>query len=806
MADNKYERYIQLFPKTFRPRDGDEVLENLAPEATVGKTIAQLWNENVPNPVLNAVLRGFAQGDLDVSTALEATKASLFVKTAEAQQLDVIASSLGVSRPGSLGLSDSAFQNLVPPLSLGAKQVRSAFYNAMDAFYGPEFSRANLITLNTDTSLFDLRLADSLSFTVDGGEVQTITIRTTSGIANVGAGTTPGQATALELNNLLKDNLTGVTSEILVDPITKIETVRVLTTTPGLRGSLQFSVTRTALTFNITGGSVVAAPTGGLTNLQLNIQGDFTNRGILPGDTANFDLGGSLGTTSRIVDSVATMTNTPMGSMLPNTVFTFTTDVTALDPSLIIAELTTITGDRPVPTPILFSLEKAELLKQAQRTAVYEITPNNVIIELPAVLPSLQRGLKGALHVHNGPLLNNLIFRGEETNFVIPEFLFENTPDNIYNVTSDQDWVTFPDPSNRIIKLNPPAGLDLDVYSVRVDNKGRNTSSTFSISFPPGNAADANSYSITSTMSTLDVTIPVPGGFITLQLFRDESMPPTPSTADVGVNVGGFGTGSDFRSAVATELANFTQFFSSVVVNGNDINITLTNNGSTSIPTTTSTLSEGSPSMIGNFVSGIIREFESFTFFVRVDNRIAPAADQQIWEGAFIFDPSGSQTAFTVSGQSAVITGDAITGATTLAAGRVFPRVNVDADTNNLPDESGFAVIGFGSDTQEPALIRYRGKASNEIIELDPSFVFTRNQPSGTYINIVSSATPFIPDRVGSDYPIYLTSSTEARIVVQNILQSLAAAGVVVTFVVLAPEYKYLIDNPYLITDDAPIV
>ena len=672
MADNKYERYIQLFPKTFRPRDGDEVLENLAPESTVGKTIAQLWNENVPNPVLNAILRGFAQGDEDVSTALQETKASLFVKTAEAQQLDVIASSLGVSRPGSLGLSDSAFQNLVPPLSLGAKQVRSAFYNAMDAFYGPEFSRANLITLNTDTSLFDLRLGDSLSFIVDGGEVQTITIRTTSGIANVGTIGVAGQATTLELNNLLKDNLTGVTTEILVDPITKIETVRVLTTTPGLRGSIEFSVSRLPGDFRVeindnpVGVTVGSQPGPN----QFLVEGDFRNRGILAGDTVNF--------LPRIVDpnpfGSRTLAEPPFESMLreispgkTGTVFNITT---SLAPYQVGNDLVgVITGVRQQPIPVLFPLEKAELLKQDQRTAVYEITPNNVIIELPAVLPSLQRGLKGALHVHNGPLLNNLIFRGESTDYVLPDALFENNPNNIYTVAGSLPFSY--DNSTRTVRLQPAAGQDLDVYEFTVTN-------------------------------TLD-----------------------------------------------------EQFF---------------------------------------------------TFFVRVDNRIAPAENQQIWEGAFIFDPNGTQTAFTVSGQSAVITGDAITGATTLAAGRVFPRVNVEASTNNLPDESGFAVIGFGSDTQEPALIRYRGKASNEIIELDPSFVFTRNQPSGTYINIVSSATPFIPDRIGSDYPIYLTSSTEARIVVQNILQSLAAAGVVVTFVVLAPEYKYLIDNPYLITDDAPIV
>ena len=53
-------------------------------------------------------------------------------------------------------------------------------------------------------------------------------------------------------------------------------------------------------------------------------------------------------------------------------------------------------------------------------------------------------------------------------------------------------------------------------------------------------------------------------------------------------------------------------------------------------------------------------------------------------------------------------------------------------------------------------------------------------------------------------YPIYLTSSTQAREVIQGILQTLAAAGVVVNFVIAAPEYKYLIDNPYLTTDGTP--
>ena len=794
MADNKYERYVQLFPKTFRPQDGDKVLENLPADATTGKTISELWNENVANPVLNAVLRGFAQGDLDVSTALEATKASLFVKTAENQQLDVIASSLGVSRPGSLGLSDSAFQNLVPPLSLGAKQVRSAFYNAMDAFYGPEFSRANLVTVNTTDSLFDLQLNDSLSFIVDDGETQTITIRTTSGIANF------GQATALELNNLIKDNLTGVTSEILTDPITKIETVRVLTTTPGLRGSIQFSVNRpsTTQTFNVGGATVFSPDVTGLN--EIAIQNTSLVGLLRVGDVIILDLDGVSPLAERTVTSTPRLGRN--GVFVADSVAIFAIN----DTSGILTGTTEMLRFFRIfnETPVIFPLEKAELLKQDQRTAVYEITPNNVIIELPAVLPSLQRGLKGALHVHNGPLLNQLIFRGETTNIRIPDNLFDDT--------------RFEEATNRFIT---PVSLKNNSTVVFKDRAGNTVTGTtpvndIVITLIQFNTADLTNNSIVvgdilvgeANRNGINYTYE----YDVIRIADLTPADPLTQFVDVGITsitptLGEFDvSNSDLQlgleSIIGTRIVSTPPAPDSYTITGS---LPFSYNATTRILEVTP--DAGQALDVYEFtLTNDADSAESFTFFLRVDNRIAPAADQQIWEGAFIFDPNGTQTAFTVSGESAVITGDAITGATTLAAGRVFPRVNVEAETNNLPDESGFAVIGFGSETQEPALIRYRGKASSSIIELDPSFVFTRNQPAGTYINIVSSPTPFIPDRIGSDYPIYLTSSTEARIVVQDILQSLAAAGVVVTFVVLAPEYKYLIDNPYLTTDDAPIV
>ena len=140
MTDTKYERYIRNFPNVFRPIDASD-------------TSAADWLSSVPNPIINAILLGLSEADQDVAEELENTKSQLFVRTASNQYLDVLASSFGVARPSLLGLPDDSFRQLVPPLSLRAKQVRQSFYNAMDAFWGPEFSRANIETIPGTTEI-----------------------------------------------------------------------------------------------------------------------------------------------------------------------------------------------------------------------------------------------------------------------------------------------------------------------------------------------------------------------------------------------------------------------------------------------------------------------------------------------------------------------------------------------------------------------------------------------------------------------------------------------------------------------------
>jgi len=169
---------------------------------------------------------------------------------------------------------------------------------------------------------------------------------------------------------------------------------------------------------------------------------------------------------------------------------------------------------------------------------------------------------------------------------------------------------------------------------------------------------------------------------------------------------------------------------------------------------------------------------------------IAPA--NEIWKGSFLYNPSGSEGNFTVSSQNAILQ-------TNIVAGNILTQITVD-DTSKFELPFGNLVIGWGRNSEE-VNVRYINIPNNRTILIDPSYVFQKNHSAGEYINYISRDSNYIPDISGKDLPIYLTSPSDAREVIQTLLKTLAAAGVIINFVILAPQYKYLIDNPYIVGD-----
>lgn len=440
--DFKYERFKRSIPKVYKPGE---------------------------NPVISALIKACAHSDAEIVTQLDNTKAQLFVRTAEGNYLNRLANSRGVRRPTELGLDDPTFQELIPNLSYKPKQIRKAFYDTCDVFWGPLFSRANIQTANAAT--FNLNVGESLTIKVDDLDPQTISILT-------GEIATPGAATAEEVVAILS-KINGITPSIVEDSLTGDEFVNIRTTTPGPLGAIE------------------------------------------------------------VQD----------GTMLGSGKLEFTTD-------------------------------KVELRDQDQRVMIYNINPNELLIEIPAVVPALRRTLRGSHHFH-----------------------------------------------------------------------------------------------------------------------ADETIEP------------------------------------------------------------------------------------------------AVAPSNGIWQGSFMFDPSGQNQSFTVTGQNAKLTA-------AVNKGGVLTSISVD-DTSKIEDSSGYLVFNFGTSGQE-AVVRFRGVPNSNTILIDPSYVFQNDHLIGSYINVVSDLVPLTPNKDGSDLAIYMTSPSSARDAVEEILMTLAAAGIILNFVVLAPTYKYVVDNPYTDEDDAP--
>lgn len=413
------------------------------------------------NPIVKGLFEAWAAGDGQIEIEIQNTKDQLFVLTAEAEFLDRLASNLGVSRPPELGLLDEDFRKLIPNLSLKAKQIRSIFYDTMDVFFGPLFSRANLNSLNV--APYDVSPGDNLVILVDGVRRE------------VGARTEdiaiPGAATAEEIINII-NRISQVTATVVDEQISGDERINIRTNTVGPRGSLE-----------------------------------------------------------------------------------------------ILAESTMIS-----PTKLDFALDPVTILDLNQRTALYEVNNREIIIELPAVVPTLRRTLRGSHHFHADATL-----------------------------------------------------------------KG----------------------------------------------------PEAP------------------------------------------------NNG--------------------------------------------------VWQGSFAFSPQGEP--FTITSQKATLQQN-------VQRSDVYVNLTVD-DTSDIPNEPGFLIFGFGRNNQESP-VPYISIPNTNTILMDPSYVFQENHAPGTVINYISAREAYSPNEDGSDLAIYLTSPADARLAVQRLLETLKAAGVVIRFVILLPEYRYLTcKNPF---------
>lgn len=120
-----------------------------------------------------------------------------------------------------------------------------------------------------------------------------------------------------------------------------------------------------------------------------------------------------------------------------------------------------------------------------------------------------------------------------------------------------------------------------------------------------------------------------------------------------------------------------------------------------------------------------------------------------------------------------------------LSSGTSSPGLLVMTDASEIPDASGYISIDFGGQNEELG-IAYYSRPNNGALSIDPAYTFLNDHIAGEMVNVV--IRPYREPRVnGDDYSAYLADVLFARVLAQEIVESLVAAGVVINWTIVGP-------------------
>lgn len=146
------------------------------------------------------------------------------------------------------------------------------------------------------------------------------------------------------------------------------------------------------------------------------------------------------------------------------------------------------------------------------------------------------------------------------------------------------------------------------------------------------------------------------------------------------------------------------------------------------------------------------------------------------WPGSFLYDPDGTMTFF-FSSQTVLDQ--------TITAGS-FGGLTDFIDSSDIPNAPGFLVFDFGTDNEEGP-VPYISRPDNSHLVIDPGYQFTKTHQPGAVTILVDNAG-YEPQDDGSDYGVFNTSIQLPSDVAQEQLQRIVAAGVVIRFIIIEPQ------------------
>jgi hypothetical protein len=147
--------------------------------------------------------------------------------------------------------------------------------------------------------------------------------------------------------------------------------------------------------------------------------------------------------------------------------------------------------------------------------------------------------------------------------------------------------------------------------------------------------------------------------------------------------------------------------------------------------------------------------------------------------GPYLWDP---QATFVLSGYTGKLVEE-------VRAGTIVLNLQVQTP-NSIPAEQGFLIFDYGLETQEGP-VRYLYKASEGVLALDPAYVFQYDHSAGSGITAIRRKGAQVLAGLGDEYAFYISDPSEARRILQDLIERVKSVGVFLKFIVRYPELYY---------------
>lgn len=118
------------------------------------------------------------------------------------------------------------------------------------------------------------------------------------------------------------------------------------------------------------------------------------------------------------------------------------------------------------------------------------------------------------------------------------------------------------------------------------------------------------------------------------------------------------------------------------------------------------------------------------------------------------------------------------------------PKTLFITPNNSVPNEEGFLIFDFGTEKEEGP-VRYLFKPSDDVIQLDPTYIFKYNHDVGSGITVIRRKGNQIMGGFGAEKAFYVTDPTVARQILQDLLSDVKSAGIFLTYYIKYPNQLY---------------